>query len=437
MLVALIAGLVTAQAQDVTRGDMPALDSQLLRLGWDSDEFITTRDSSLLDEGFSFEAWASYSNEPLVYLVGPDRDLLVNHLAEGDLFFAYRTGNYRVGLEVPIYLYNWDGTVPDEYGLGDLSIDNHLVFMNREDNPVGVSMGVNVGLPTSTMAAALGAGGVSVAGDLAFDGDIGPLTWALNGGVEWIPVVELENLEWGPRYVGHGGLAYTINRTNGIAVEAYGRRQLNSEAGPGGAPAELLVSGWHQFGSGGKVLRVGGGAGLLDGIGSSTMRVLVSLTSGDVFESAPVAVVEPPQEVVEEPPPPPPEVEPEVVLDPVSFGRVFFGYDSASLTSQSRQVVADNVAIMRENGDLRIQIQGHADERGTTDYNLALGQSRAQRVFDSMVNQGIAPSRLSIISYGEEQPLERGATEEKWTQNRRAEFMILEGGADHISGSID
>jgi peptidoglycan-associated lipoprotein len=115
---------------------------------------------------------------------------------------------------------------------------------------------------------------------------------------------------------------------------------------------------------------------------------------------------------------------------------VFFGYDSSTLDASARRTLDANAEIMQGTNTLRIQIQGHADERGTTDYNLALGQSRAQRVFDYMVSKGIAPSRLAVVSFGEEQPLERGADDAAYTQNRRGEFRVLSGGAPHISGSV-
>ena len=91
---------------------------------------------------------------------------------------------------------------------------------------------------------------------------------------------------------------------------------------------------------------------------------------------------------------------------------------------------------MLNNSDIKVEIQGHADERGTTDYNLALGQKRSDSVKSYLVSAGVAPSRLSSISYGEEQPLDMAHTEIAWSKNRRAEFRITWGGGD-LQGSTE
>ena len=99
--------------------------------------------------------------------------------------------------------------------------------------------------------------------------------------------------------------------------------------------------------------------------------------------------------------------------------------------------ITDNVKIMQAHNDVKLQIQGHADERGTTDYNLALGQRRADAIKNHMINQGVAPSRLAVVSYGEEKPLDPGSNERAWAQNRRAEFIITWGDAATVGSSTD
>ena len=110
-----------------------------------------------------------------------------------------------------------------------------------------------------------------------------------------------------------------------------------------------------------------------------------------------------------------------------NFSKVFFEFDAASLTSSAQQALADNVTIMTGNNDLKVEVQGHADERGTTDYNLSLGQKRAESVKKYMVAQGVSPTRLATISYGEERPVDHTSTEIAWSKNRRAEFRITWG----------
>ena len=110
-----------------------------------------------------------------------------------------------------------------------------------------------------------------------------------------------------------------------------------------------------------------------------------------------------------------------------NFGKVFFEFDSATLDSGASGALSANAAIMAKSTDVKVEIQGHADERGTTDYNLSLGSSRAATVRKHLIAQGVSPSRLSTISYGEERPIDPGASEVAWSKNRRAEFRITWG----------
>jgi peptidoglycan-associated lipoprotein len=110
-----------------------------------------------------------------------------------------------------------------------------------------------------------------------------------------------------------------------------------------------------------------------------------------------------------------------------NFSRVHFATDSSQLDTQSQAALAANAHILDEHRDLRVEVQGHADERGTIDYNLALGQRRANAVVGYLVDQGVAPSRLPVVSYGEERPVADGSTEVAWAENRRAEFRIVAG----------
>lgn len=110
-----------------------------------------------------------------------------------------------------------------------------------------------------------------------------------------------------------------------------------------------------------------------------------------------------------------------------NFQRVHFATDSSTIDEESRSALAANAAILMEHPKVRVQIQGHADERGTTDYNLALGERRAKSVLDALVAEGVGPSRLDIVTYGEEAPIASGHTERAWSQNRRAEFAVVWG----------
>ena len=108
------------------------------------------------------------------------------------------------------------------------------------------------------------------------------------------------------------------------------------------------------------------------------------------------------------------------------LGTVFFDYDEATLTAEAQSVLQKNAEWMRRNQEARVQIEGHCDERGTTEYNIALGERRAVTVRKYLVQLGIESSRLSIISFGAEQPLVTGNSEGSFLRNRRAEFLVKE-----------
>ena len=106
---------------------------------------------------------------------------------------------------------------------------------------------------------------------------------------------------------------------------------------------------------------------------------------------------------------------------------VYFEYDSNTLTSEAEGKLRVKAAILRANPSLEIRVDGHADERGSTEYNLALSQRRAETVRDFLTGYGIAATRISTIPYGEERPRVEGTGESIWAQNRRAEFAITGG----------
>jgi len=106
---------------------------------------------------------------------------------------------------------------------------------------------------------------------------------------------------------------------------------------------------------------------------------------------------------------------------------VYFDYDSDQLTSDAQAKLQTKAAILRVNPTLQIRVEGHADQRGSTEYNLALGQRRAQSVKDFLASYGISGDRVTTISYGDLRPLVEGDTEEAYARNRRAEFAITGG----------
>jgi peptidoglycan-associated lipoprotein len=104
---------------------------------------------------------------------------------------------------------------------------------------------------------------------------------------------------------------------------------------------------------------------------------------------------------------------------------IYFDFDRYDLRADAREMLKTNADWLRANSATRIEIEGHCDERGTNEYNLALGARRAQSVKDYLVTLGISAERLSTISYGEELPVCREKTEQCWQQNRRARLVVI------------
>jgi len=106
---------------------------------------------------------------------------------------------------------------------------------------------------------------------------------------------------------------------------------------------------------------------------------------------------------------------------------VFFAFDRAELSEEARAALKANTEWLKANGSVRVQIEGHCDERGAEDYNMALGAKRAQAAMDYLTSLGITAVRMSTVSFGEEAPVCREHTEECWAKNRRARFVIASG----------
>jgi peptidoglycan-associated lipoprotein len=153
----------------------------------------------------------------------------------------------------------------------------------------------------------------------------------------------------------------------------------------------------------------------------------------------------PPAQVVEQPPPPPPPTPPqpppptpappteeeifarmslEALNQQGNLGDVFFEYDQADLSATARATLDTNATWLRRWTSTRISVEGHADSRGTNEYNLALGERRAAAIKDYLASLGIADARVAIVSKGEEEPVCPDDVESCWSRNRRGHFII-------------
>lgn len=103
---------------------------------------------------------------------------------------------------------------------------------------------------------------------------------------------------------------------------------------------------------------------------------------------------------------------------------VYFAYNSSALSSETRSALQANADLLKSNGSVEVQIEGHCDERGGVQYNLALGERRANAVKKYLRTMGISSKRITTISFGKERPVAFGHDESSWSQNRRANFVI-------------
>jgi peptidoglycan-associated lipoprotein len=162
---------------------------------------------------------------------------------------------------------------------------------------------------------------------------------------------------------------------------------------------------------------------------------LVLCVSVFAFGLLPGCAKQEPEPVVDTTPPPP-EPEPEPTPEPTpppppdpniwkrEINDVFFDFDKYELRADARAILQTNARLFKDNSNWTLVLEGHADERGTEDYNLALGERRASMVLEYMTDLGVAASRIKTLSYGEERPFTQGSTESAWAQNRRVHFRI-------------
>jgi peptidoglycan-associated lipoprotein len=104
---------------------------------------------------------------------------------------------------------------------------------------------------------------------------------------------------------------------------------------------------------------------------------------------------------------------------------IYFDFDKSDLKPEAREILSQKASLMRERPTVRIKVEGHCDEWGTEEYNLALGERRASSAKSYLVNAGISADRISTISYGKEKPLDSAHNREAWAMNRRGEFHIV------------
>lgn len=171
-------------------------------------------------------------------------------------------------------------------------------------------------------------------------------------------------------------------------------------------------------------------------VGFAALLVVLAVVVGACGKKQPPVQPQPEPSPVEQPRPSQPSATP--VRDDGDAAReaeirrltaileqmVFFDYDDSTIRVDAQESLAAKVPFLRANPGIRLRIDGHADERGSVEYNLALGMRRANAVRDYLVGFGIDTGRFDVNSMGEDQPLAQGSNEAAWSQNRRAEFRV-------------
>lgn len=142
-----------------------------------------------------------------------------------------------------------------------------------------------------------------------------------------------------------------------------------------------------------------------------------------VTTATPDAPPSTPAETETTPPPPPPPSGSDVTETQAALMDAYFDYDDASLRSDAKSSLENNARYLERNSGSKAIVEGHCDERGSVEYNLALGERRAKAAKEFLVSYGIASSRLTTISYGKERPFASGHDEASWARNRRAHFV--------------
>ena len=168
-----------------------------------------------------------------------------------------------------------------------------------------------------------------------------------------------------------------------------------------------------------------------------TCSILLALAFMNGCASKKKVVEEPPKQEVKKPEEPKPAPKPQVKQVPTkqveekvaelsesALETIYFDFDKSDIRADQRDRMNRNARLLNDNKTVKIRLEGNCDERGTNEYNMALGDRRANSVRQFLMDYGISDSRITTISYGEERPIDAGHNEDAWAKNRRCEFKI-------------
>ncbi len=258
---------------------VPTMNAQLYRVPIDAERTLWADDTSVGPDLWWMGKFAFvYTNDPLVYRYDDGEEVtILGDAFQADLIGAVTYSRVRVGLDVPIWLASGGDLDSGGAGLGDLALDVKGTVLQRDDAPVGLAFGGRLALPTATVNAPVGNGGVGWSLQAIADRDFGPVRVAANLGTEGVPPANLDGVEWNDQFFWRLGAGYALDADGdkGVSADLAGRATY-ANLGGAGAPTEGMLGGWLRFNED-LVARAGAGTGLTGGIGSPDFRAVASI----------------------------------------------------------------------------------------------------------------------------------------------------------------
>lgn len=329
------------------------------------------------------------------------------------LQFGYGiTENFDIGLDLPFTWWYPDNAGWHEQGLDDLSIGLRYRLLDEKESMPGIAILGAVTFPTGDEDKGLSTGGTDFESKLIMSKRLGPVNTHLNIGYSW-PGTKKYDLQDGLTY--GIGMDFSVSSQTQLLAELVGNKnRYTKDLHPKGDADPLEIrAGVRIISDRGLITTLGVGVGLSNA--SPDYRALAVLTYTYPPEARRVIKVKEP----EAPPKPLGEELYKIVLEDVHFE-----FDKSTLTNTARSILDMNGKRLKENPGIKVIIEGHCDERGSNEYNLALGERRAVSVKNYLSSLGIENKRMKTVSYGEERPLDPGHNERAWALNRRAHFVI-------------
>lgn len=358
----------------------------------------------------------------------PDQKTLALQLGYG------LTERFDIGLDLPFTwwypdIFTWKGERVGfhEQGLDDLSIGLRYRLLDEKEGAPAVALLGAAAFPTGDVDKGLSSGGIDLDTKLILSKRLGPVNTHLNLGY-FLPSTEKYDLKSGLTY--GLGMDFSASRQVLLLTELVGNQNIfpeNFQPVADKDPLEIRL-GLKFISDSGIIATFGGGLGLNDA--SPGYRVLAGITYTYPPEARKVIKVKEPE--VAPPPEAKPEARPEAMpeampkeeLYKIVLEDVHFEFDKSTLTTLAKGILDENAKKLKENPGIKVIIEGHCDERGSREYNLALGERRAVSVKNYLSTLGIEDKRMKTISYGEERPLDPSHNERAWALNRRAHFVI-------------